>query len=82
MGSRRSIYWSIPQPRVLQRFASALVHLVSRQSLLFMACTRRKVHLSSWQYVHELQATKEESFVNSTRSSNGRREHYLTAAIA
>jgi hypothetical protein len=28
-----------------------------------MACTRRKVHLSSRQYVDELQATKEERFV-------------------
>ena len=63
MGARRSICWSIPKPRVLQRFASALVHLVSRQSLQFMACTRRQVHLSPWQYVDELQATKEESFM-------------------
>jgi hypothetical protein len=63
MGPRGSIYGSIPKPRVLQRFASALVHVVSRQSLLFMACTRRKVYLSSWQYVRELQATKEESFM-------------------
>lgn len=77
MGPRRSIYWSIPQPRVLQGFASALVHMVSRESLLFMACTRRKVYLSSWQYVRELQATKEDCFL---KALGGHRSPLLSRA--